>query len=94
MEAVPSSHSHRVGQWRQGGGESINCLQGALSYIHLFYKYSLSIYYVPASGVGTEKTVRNKIRTHTCSLSYPLAGKVLPPDGQIFQGGFCTSGFG
>lgn len=67
---------------------------GASSCIYLFYKYSLSIYYVPVSGVGTEKTVRKKIRPHFCSLPYPLVGKVLPPDGQIFQVGFCTTGFG
>lgn len=51
---------------------------GALSCIHLFYKYLRSTYYVLVSELGTEKIVRNKIGPHTCSLPYPLAGEVLP----------------
>lgn len=51
---------------------------GDLFCTHLFHKYLLSTYYGPASNVGAEKIVRNKIGPLTCSLPYPLASELLP----------------
>lgn len=52
---------------------------GALFGIHSLCKYLLSVDYVPVSGSGPEKIVRNKkTGPHTCFFLHPLGGEVWP----------------
>ena len=63
----------------------------ALLCVHWCCKCLLSTYWVPVSGSGPEKIVRNeKVRLHTCSLPYLLAGEVLPQRDRFFRTDFCT----
>lgn len=63
----------------------------ALLCVHWCCKCLLSTYWVPVSGSGPEKIVRNeKVRLHTRFLPYLLAGEVLPQRDRFFRTDFCT----
>lgn len=103
---ISDSGNHQ-GVLRQAGSSILSSSQGrmvgarrrcvdlvsleALLCVHWCCKCLLSTYWVPVSGSGPEKIVRNeKVRLETRSLFYLLAGEVLPQRDRFFRTDFCT----